>query len=272
MIHYATWSQGNDSALMPTLTAPSDPGYFAFKGAFGGWTLAHAMTAAIGPQAKFTDDAAIPLTATIDFLRGIGEGPVISAPQVTSETKSARFFRITTSHADNVCASTSFIVSRRRPTDHVAAQAMPECALPESLPAAQFPPTPNTWLGQFEMRIAEGKPLKPNPHMRSLFWTKFRDGAPLDFFRLAALADASLPRIFFHYPELSPISTVTMTVHFHASAADLNAIASDFVLIESSSQIARSGFYDQCVRLWSRSGNLLATSTQMAWFNVSTAQ
>jgi acyl-CoA thioesterase len=107
--------------------------------------------------------------------------------------------------------------------------------------------------------------------MRSLVWTRFRDEQPLNAARLIALADASFPRIYYHYDAVVPISTVTISVHIHASVQAIEAISADFLLLEASSNGAQAGFFDQQVRLWSRNGDLLATSTQLVWFGVKSA-
>jgi acyl-CoA thioesterase len=40
------------------------------------------------------------------------------------------------------------------------------------------------------------------------------------------------------------------------------------VLVESWCTSGRHGYYDQQTRIWGRSGTLLATSSQIVWFNV----
>ena len=146
---------------------------------------------------------------------------------------------------------------------------MPRCAPPESLQTIAIDGGPVTWIKQYDMRPALGNLRQRSPQMRSLTWVRLSNDRNLSFVTLTALSDASFPRIFYHYDAPSPIATVTMSVHFHAAAADLAAIGGDFVLIEASNQLARDGFFDQHVRVWSRGGDLLATSTQLVWFDVS---
>ena len=50
--------------------------------------------------------------------------------------------------------------------------------------------------------------------------------------------------------------------------ATLQDALADFVLVEAAGQIARHGFFDQQVRIWSGAGSLLATSTQLARYDV----
>jgi acyl-CoA thioesterase len=247
-----------------TLVADHDPRYGVFSGTFGGWTAAHAMHAA----QQLTPPEQTPIALTIDFLKGIGPGRVRSAPQVRAQTKSTSFIDITTSQSEIACARTSIITNRRRATDSIAALAPPAVPLPESIAASDFSHPIATWIEQYEMRFAKGTPLTRAPQMRSLAWMRERPTRAWSWATLAALADANLPRIFFHYDTLTPIATITMSVHFHIDAAALAALGDDFVLVDASSAIAHAGLFDQTVRVWSRAGALVLSSTQMAVFNV----
>jgi acyl-CoA thioesterase len=246
------------------LITAMQPEYATFAGAFGGWTAALAMNA----SARLAPKDAQPIALSIDFQKGIGAGEVSAMATVASESKSTLFTSVNVSQADVVCAKTSIIWSRRRDTDHVPLAAFPKTAAPESLEAFTQSSHRNTWVDRFDLRHAHGQLLAKSEHMRSLVWTRFRDEQPLDAARLVTLADASFPRIFYHYDAVAPISTVTMSVHIHASMQAIEAVGNDFLLLEASSNGAQAGFFDQQVRLWTRGGELLATSTQLVWFGV----
>jgi acyl-CoA thioesterase len=248
------------------LIAPMNPAIAAFTGAFGGWVAAHALLAAI----RTADDAeADPLSLSIEFLRGIGPGDVESRGETISSTRSLRFLRVLTSQAGEACASSSIVLARRRPTDTLAPVAMPQCAAPESLRPIPTTGLPVTWVSQYDLRFASGAPDRPQPELRTLVWLRQRDAGALDYARLVAIADTPLPRIFMQYGAPSKISTVSMAVHFIASRQDLAGVGDDFVLTEAWCTAARHGYYDQQTRIWSRAGVLLATSSQIVWFNVS---
>ena len=248
-----------------TLVAAMDPGIAAFSGAFGGWVAAHALLAA---ERVVNDAEAMPLSLNLDFLRGIREGDVVSTGELVHSTRSLRFVDVATAQIDGDCARTSVIFARRRATDDVTSIAMPVCTPPENLQPIAADAAPVSWINSFDLRFASGAVGERSPAMRSLTWTRLKNEQPLDYAALVAIADTPLPRIFMHYAELSKISTVTMSVHFHADAADLARVRTDFVLVEASNQAARNGYYDQQARIWSRAGRLLATSTQLVWFNV----
>jgi acyl-CoA thioesterase len=259
--------------------AATDPGYRAFVGAFGGWTAAGCMQAAtllvdsMSPQN--TPQPQQPLALTINFTGPVREDFVVFQPSVVASSKSTTHVAISAfSETDDgerlpaPVATASVVFAKRRVTDRIDAVAMPAVPPPESIPRLNFEFDVVSWPAQYELHLAHGVPFKPNAQMRTLIWSRDADRAPLTFARLTCMADASFPRIFFHYPTLSPISTMTMTVQFHCDAAELEAIDNDFVLIEASSNAARHGFFDQHLRMFSRNGQLIATSTQLVWFDV----
>ena len=210
-----------------------------------------------------------PIALTIDFLKGIGVGAVSSTPEIRSQAKSTSFIAIATSQNEIACAQTSLITNRRRATDSVAALAAPAADPPEIYAASTYSHPIATWIDQYEMRFVAGTPLTRTPQMRSLAWVRERPMRVWTWATLAALGDANLPRIFFHYDSLTPIATVTMSVHFHIDEAALAALAGDFLLVDASSAIAHAGLFDQTVRVWSQAGALVLSSTQIAVFNVS---
>jgi acyl-CoA thioesterase len=57
-----------------------------------------------------------------------------------------------------------------------------------------------------------------------------------------------------------------MSVYFYASADELAAVGDDFVLSEAVGTRAEQSIAGSQLRLWSRSGALLATSEQLCWF------
>jgi acyl-CoA thioesterase len=248
------------------LIAPMDPAIAAYTGAFGGWVAAHALLAA---TRSADDSEADPLSVSIDFLRGIGPGDVESRGETISSTRSLRFVRVLTTQGGELCAGSSIVLARRRPTDTLSPVAMPECAPPESLNPVPTTGLPVTWVSQYDLRFASGAPDRRQPELRTLVWVKQRDASALDYASLVAIADTPLPRVFMQYGTLSKITTVSMSVSFSANRDDLAAVTNSPVLVESWCTSGRHGYYDQQTRIWSRAGVLLATSSQIVWFNVS---
>jgi hypothetical protein len=264
-----------------TWRAPTEPGYGTFIGAFGGWTCAAGVLAATELVNHANADGRDPLALTINFTGPVRDGFLCVEPVIAASTKSTTHVSLTAWHetlpnqrTPAPAATMSLVFAKRRAGDRVDVTPMPEAgsatpaAPAESLPRARFANDKVSWPAQYDQRMVLGTPFQPNPGMRTLTWTRNADMAALTFARLAAMADASLPRIFFHYGAVSPISTVTMTVQFHCDASELAAVGNDFVLIEATANAARHGHFDQHVRLFSMAGLLLATSTQLVWFDV----
>ena len=260
-----------------TWRSPTESGYGAFIGAFGGWTCAAGVLAATELVHSAAGDARDPLALTINFIGPVRDGLVAVEPVITASTKSTSHVSLlawsetaTEVRSPAPAASMSMVFAKRREGDCINAVPMPAVAAPDSVPRARFSNDKVSWPSQYDQRMVLGTPFQANPGLRTLTWTRYADLAVLNFARLAAMADASLPRIFFHYPAVSPISTVTMTVQFHCDAAELAAVGNDFVLIEATAQAARHGHFDQHVRIFDRGGQLFATSTQLVWFDVKT--
>ena len=84
--------------------------------------------------------------------------------------------------------------------------------------------------------------------------------------RLAALADVFFPRIWLRRATYVPAGTVSMTVYFHAGAAQLAEVGHGWVLGQARAQAFRNGFFDQTALLWSEAGHLLCSSHQVVYY------
>jgi hypothetical protein len=89
---------------------------------------------------------------------------------------------------------------------------------------------------------------------------------PLDFCALAALADVFFPRVWLRRAHRVPAGTVSITVYFHASAAQLQETGMGYLLGQARGQEFRNGFFDQTVQLWNEAGTMLATSHQIVYY------
>lgn len=101
---------------------------------------------------------------------------------------------------------------------------------------------------------------------RSVHWLRDANGRPLDHLLLAYLADQYAPRSFFWGQGVRPSATLTMSIYFHATDAELEAVGTDFILNEAVGTRGEHSISGSVVRLWSRDGALLATTEQLAWY------
>ena len=111
-----------------------------------------------------------------------------------------------------------------------------------------------------------GFPVFARADARSVFWVRETSGRPLDAVQLAYLADNFPPRSWSRRTEPGPYSTLTLSVYFAATDAELAAVGDDDVLLDVASSRAESSTVAAHARLWSRSGVLLATTEQLGWF------
>jgi acyl-CoA thioesterase len=63
-----------------------------------------------------------------------------------------------------------------------------------------------------------------------------------------------------------PTGTVSMTVYFHATTAQLAETGSGFLLGQARAQAYRDGYFDQTAQLWNEAGTLMATSHQIVYY------
>jgi acyl-CoA thioesterase len=251
--------------------AAADKSYWLTHTAFGGWTAAGALTAAQAALAENEPSStASLLSLNIEFFRGVDEGSVQFDVQLLHATRSTGFYSVDVSQPERsgLAARASVVFSRRRDTDALCNLVMPVVPMPEAIKPWVFDSPSATWPLRYDMRPASGRLFVASEHMRTLFWQRPSSGAAWNMAQLVALADAHFPRMFFHYPAPSLMATITMSVHVHVDTTELAGLGADFLLCEVFSQVARGGFFDQQVRVWSRVGRLVLTSTQLVWFNV----
>ena len=88
----------------------------------------------------------------------------------------------------------------------------------------------------------------------------------IDALSLLSMSDAFFARIFHVRGAVVPIGTVSLTTYFHADADDLAGKDITHVLGVADAKIFHKSYGDQNGELWSPSGRLLATTTQMTYF------
>ena len=169
--------------------------------------------------------------------------------------------------SDQVGVHAIVTVARRPATPPFAFAKMPVAPDPESLPA---PPPPSEAMrhygaASFERRSMEGFPPAPGTDSRSLAWVRSRRG-PLDKALLGMITDNSAPRAMYALGPTIRTTTLTLTAYLHATAEELAEIGDDYILVECEGRVGGGGASDERSSYWSRSGKLLATSEQLAWY------
>lgn len=240
----------------------ADPDYAHPGGRFGGWTAATLLKAAMSEPGERGD----PLSMTVLFTDAVNDGSILISTRVLRVGARLQFLRAELSQGDKVCAHAQITFGVRRASAGFTDAAMP--AMPPPNDPSLIPFSPPTRFGeQLEARWAT-PPMAVNApsSARSLFWSRHKWGFGMDHLLLALLADYAPPRVTLKRGAFLMSSTVSMNVYFHATPEEMASVGDDWVVSEVDCRRCEGGYYDHQLKLWSRSGALLATSEQIAAF------
>ncbi len=259
-----------------TFAGHTSPAYWNMIGPFGGISAALALNAVMQHPSRLGE----PVSLTINYASALTPGALTVSARAARTNRSTQHWIVEVFQPNKVgvqetVLTASAITAVRRDTWGVNDMPMPPVAAPHDV-VRQTGHAPMEWLKRFELRMVTGKMPKtfdgvasaeaPDSASLTQVWLRDEPPRPLDFCALAAFADVFYPRVYLRRPSLVPVGTVSMTVYFHASGADLVACGSGYVLGQARGQVFRSGFFDQSAQLWSASGTLLVTSLQIVYF------
>src|SRR5215475_7690027 len=244
--------------------------YYAFVGPFGGFTAATILRALI----EHPERAGDPLAITVNYCAPIAEGEFDLDVRLVKANRSSQHWSVELSQGggDVATLATAVFAERRPSWTHQSAE------MPEAKPFATIPPYTKVtvpWVKQYDFRFIEGEPdfgtgtqaTKQAPvSAYSKLWIADRAPRKIDMLSLVAMSDAFFARIFHARRELVAFGTVTLTTYFHSSVEDLAAEDITHVLACADAKIFNRSYQDQSGELWSPSGKLIATTTQMGYF------
>ena len=251
----------------------TSPAYWNMVGPFGGTTAATALQAVLMHPALLGE----PVALTVNYASATAEGPfsITASPVRTSRSTQhwvISLMQLDTKGNDAVVMTATAMTALRRDTWNMDDAPMPNVPAPEDVPRAQLAGAME-WLMRYDMRFVRGGipqqwdgAEKLGEDSLTQLWV--RDDVPrtLDFTSVTAMADVFYPRVWLRRPLRVAAGTVSMTIYFHASAAQLVEAGTGYVLAQARSQAFRHGFFDQSAQLWSQSGTLLVTSHQLVYF------
>ncbi len=256
-------------------SARTDARYWTFISPFGGASAATALRAVLERPERDGD----PLAITVNFCAPIAQGAyeVVTTPMKmnrSSQHWNVEFRQADAEGREGVVLTASVVTAIRRDAwSHQPARVF-ELPPAETLPRFTNPRGPS-FAGQYELRFAEGvltqvrdRPLDPPASARSRLWMRDDPPRPLDFVSLVAMSDVFFGRIAQVVAQLPPFGTVSLTTHFHASAAELAAVGSQRLLAQADANVFHRSYFDQRAELYAPSGALLATSSQVAFYKV----
>lgn len=248
----------------------SSPAYWNMVGPFGGTTAATAMQAVMQHPERLGE----PIALTVNYASALGPGPftVLATPVRTN--RSTQHWTVALSQPDasgaqGVVMTATAVTAVRRQTWSVNDTPMPAAPAPADAKRLSFKGGVE-WIKRYEMRPLSG--LIPEvwdgsgTGGLSRLWVRDDPPRPLDFASLAAMSDIFFPRVWLRRATLVPVGTVSMTIHFHADSAQLAETGEGFLLGQAQAQAFRNGFFDQTAQLWSESGTLLVTTSQMVYY------
>ena len=246
------------------------PGYWNMVGPFGGITAATLLQAILQHPDRLGD----PLSLTVNYAGALTAGPftVQATPVRTNRSTQHWTLSILQAGPDGaqvVTTTATAVTAVRRETWSVGDVPMPQVSAPAARPA--IPPGFGVeWLSRYEMRPISGAIPRQwdgsGDHSLTQLWMRDAPPRPLDFAALAALADVFFPRVWLRRARQVPAGTVSITVYFHASAAQLQATGTGYLLGQARGQEFRNGFFDQSAQLWNEAGTLLCTSHQIVYY------
>jgi acyl-CoA thioesterase len=241
--------------------------YWAFVGPFGGATAATILRALMDHPERAGD----PLALTVNYCAPIAEGEFDLDVRLVKANRSSQHWCVElTQGGGEVATLATAVFAERRPSWSHQPAAFPEAKPFEQIP--RYPMVAASWVKQYDFRFIDGNPDlagAPQAIPASAFsklWIGDRVPRRIDALSLMAMSDAFFARIFHARRELVPFGTVSLTTYFHASAEDLAREDISRVLAVADAKIFHNSYGDQNGELWSPSGRLLATTTQIAYF------
>ncbi len=241
--------------------------YWAFVGPFGGFTAATMLRTILDHPERSGD----PLTLTTNLCAPIAAGSFRLQSRLVRATRSTQHWQVELSQDDGVAAiATAVLATRRESWAHQPAK-RPNAPAFEATPVYRFNGPMPSWVAQYEFRFVSGAPgfdtvvSTPND-ASSLVWMRDTEQRRLDALSLTAISDCFFGRIFQALGRVVPFGTVSMATSFHADSADLAAEGATMVLGAAAGRAFSKNFGDQVGELWSPSGRLLATTTQIAYY------
>jgi len=243
----------------------ADTDYSHPAGQFGGWTAAALLKAVMMEPGE----RGLPLSMTVLFPDAVGAGPIEIRTRPLRAGARLQFWRAELAQRDKICAHAQVTFGARREggTSFTDAKPFFDMAPPDDPRMISFSP-PTKFGEQLDGRSlpwpGDYKPSE-SPAV-SVFWARHGKQLAMDHALLTLLADFAPPRPMIKLGRFMLSSTVSMNIYFHASAEEIAAVGPDHVLSETVSRRCHGGFFDHELKLWSRSGALLATSEQVAAF------
>lgn len=235
-------------------------------GPFGGWIAALLLEGVLAtPQVRGT-----PLALDALFMGAMDDGLLEVRVYPLRQNRSVGFWRSELWQKGRICAHAQVTTTLDRNSIVLQDVSFPAVPAPDEVPVYDNPRTPVAWVSQYVFRAVSGLLFSRADRMDSRLWIRDAEPRPLDAVSLTAMCDTPFPSPWIRLDGQVPVSTVTYSVYFRASAEDYADAGSGYCLIDTRASLARAGYVDQFSAVWSASGRLLAQTQQMLWMADST--
>ena len=262
-----------DRAIALTAAGPNlfkgnvDDSFQNMVGPFGGVTAAILLNGALQHPERIGE----PISLTINFAGPVqlGDFELEAIPLRTN--RSTQHWLLLQKQNGEVVTSGTACFATRRETWSEQQHDMPAAPAADSLPRVER--GERNWFRNYDFRYVSGL-FDPNrsdgnpedAHSETLLWTRDNPPRPLDFASLTALGDVFAPRIFHRRQRFTPAGTVSLTHYFHADTDQLARAGDRHLLGHARATRMHNNYSDQVAHLWSDDGQLLLTTTQVAYF------
>ncbi|MGU3435000.1 acyl-CoA thioesterase [Actinomycetes bacterium M1A6_2h] len=236
--------------------------YNNMVGPFGGLTSALLIRAVN----QHPDRVGDPLSITINFAGPIAEGDFEISARATRTNRSNQHWYLEIQQNGTVATTATAVFGSHRDTWDSDEAIRPGVPSPDAIVPIEFP-SMIAWAANYEMRYIEGALTDTeSPDSVGTMWIRDNPPRALDFESLTSLTDTFYPRVFQRLGKYLPAGTITLTIHFFATADDLAAQGDDFVLAHAHGRRFHRGYHDQTAEIWSAAGTLLATGHQLVYY------
>jgi acyl-CoA thioesterase len=240
--------------------------YANMAGPFGGVTSAIILRAVLEDERQTGD----PVSMTVNFCAALKDGAYTITTRLVRAGKYIQHWAVEVVQNDTTCNTASVICGRRFAEFSHQSVVMPD------VPAAQDCQTltgnkPLGWLNCYDFRYVEGLPdfsatVTDLQSPKSVMWVRDAPERALDYLSLAALSDSFILRMLHLRPKFVPMGTVSLSTHFLASREEIAEQGDDHLLGISDAMRFQGNFHDQHMRLFGKSGKLMASGSQIVWF------
>lgn len=239
-----------------------DPGWWVARGPNGGYVAA-ILTRAI--RAELADDTRALRSLTVHFLRAPVAGPGEASVSIERSGRSLSAVSARLEQDGQLVALALAALGRPYVPPGVAYE---HAVMPAITPPEQSAPTPvpdvlrdTPFRKNFAISGELGAQLFSGADSAlSGAWMRLREERPIDEALVVALCDAWWPASYAVADRLLIAPTIDLTVHIRAALP----LAWGDLLVEARSEVARDGFFEEDVRLFTPDGLLVAQSRQLA--------